>query len=206
MKLSSKILPIFLISILISGCGRLYFVEPEELPTYTEPRYDNNEPIQLKVSKVEVISEFTPSFTRPNVEHLFPVSIEKTAKLWARDRLKAVDFSSPKVAQVIIKDASVTEEIEKSEQMFYKDRIKYRAKLVVTVKIIDTTNISQASTEVDAWRELAIPADTDIAEKEKYWNGMVKKLFDEFNTKMTSNIYKYLNVYVVNQPLTPTYY
>ena len=94
MKLSSKILPIFLISILISGCGRLYFVEPEELPTYTEPRYDNNEPIQLKVSKVEVISEFTPSFTRPNVEHLFPVSIEKTAKLWARDRLKAVDFSA----------------------------------------------------------------------------------------------------------------
>ena len=164
MKALCKILPLFLLAVLVSGCGRLYYVEPEELPTYTEPRYDTNEPIQLKVSKVEVISEFTPSFTRPNVEHLFPVSIEKTAKLWGQDRLKAVDFSSSKIAQVIIRDASVTEEIEKSEQMFYKDRIKYRAKLVVTVKISDTNNMSQASTEVDAWRELIIPADTDIAE------------------------------------------
>ncbi len=206
MKALCKILPLFLLAVLVSGCGRLYYVEPEELPTYTEPRYDTNEPIQLKVSKVEVISEFTPSFTRPNVEHLFPVSIEKTAKLWGQDRLKAVDFSSSKIAQVIIRDASVTEEIEKSEQMFYKDRIKYRAKLVVTVKISDTNNMSQASTEVDAWRELIIPADTDIAEKEQYWNGMVNKLFDEFNAKMTANIYKYLNMYVVNKPLTPTYY
>ena len=173
---------------------------------FREPRYNSEEPIQLKVNKVEVISEFTPTFKRPNVEHLFPISIEKTAKLWAKDRLKAADFSSPKIAEVIIRDASVTEEAETSEQLFNKDRVKYRAKLIVVVRVTDPQSLSRAETEVEAWRELIIPADTDIAEKEKYWNGMVTKLFDEFNRKMSANIYQYLNMYVINKPLTPTYY
>jgi tRNA U38,U39,U40 pseudouridine synthase TruA len=56
---------------------------------YSEPRFQTTAPIELDVEKVEITSEFVPSFTRPNVEHLFPVSIEKAAKLWAKDRLKA---------------------------------------------------------------------------------------------------------------------
>ena len=44
---------------------------------YSEPRFQNQAPIELNVEKVEIVSEFIPSFTRPNVEHLFPVSIEK---------------------------------------------------------------------------------------------------------------------------------
>lgn len=203
-----KILPVLALSALISGCAS-WFPAPEEdeLPRYQEPRYTTDEPIQLKVSQIKVISEFTPSFTRPHVEHLFPVSIEKTAELWAQDRLKAADYSSPKIAEVIIKDAGVTETLEEGgNQIFNNDRVKYRATLIMTVKITDPDNMSQASTNVDAWRELIIPASTDIAEKEQYWNGMVTKLFDEFNVKMTSNIYQYLNMYVINKPLEPTYY
>ena len=92
---------------------------------YCEPRFQTVAPIELNVEKVSVVSEFIPSFTRPNVEHLFPVSIEKAAKLWAEDRLKADGFSSNKVAEFIIKDASVTEEIEKAEELLHKDRLKY---------------------------------------------------------------------------------
>lgn len=203
-----KILPVLTLSVLLSGCAAWFPAsEDEKLATYSEPRYTSSEPIQLKVSQIKVVSEFTPSFTRPHVEHLFPVSIEKTAKLWAQDRLKAADFSTKRIAEVIIKDASVTETLEPSEnKIFNSDRVRYRATLVMTIKITDPENMSQASTNVDAWRELAIPANTDIAEKEQYWNGMVTKLFDEFNTKMTANIYQYLNMYVINKPLTPTYY
>ena len=35
---------------------------------------------------------------------------------------------------------------------------------------------------------------------------MVDKLFNDFNKKMTANIYQYLNMYVINKPLTPTIY
>lgn len=165
---------------------------------YCEPRFQTAAPIELNVEKVNITSEFIPSFTRPNVEHLFPVSIEKAAKLWAEDRLKADGFSSNRIAEYIIKDASVTEEIEKAEELLHKDRLKYRANLSVVLKITDKSNLSAAETTVNAWRELRIPIDTSIAEKERYWNDMVQKLFTAFNNQMEQNIYDYLNMYVKN--------
>lgn len=192
-----KILFTVLLIGLTGGCSAIFgSYEGDEPARYTELRFEDQKPIKLKVSKVDVISEFTPSFRRPNVEHLFPISIEKTAKTWARDRLEAVDFSSDKVAQFIIKDASVTEELETTDKVFERDRMKYRATLNVVIRISDPQKLSNAETEIQAWRELIIPADTDIAEKEKYWNGMVPKLFDEFNLRMERNIHQYLNMYV----------
>ena len=206
MKIFTRVLPVLLLTVLIAGCATLFPRDEDELQKFQEPRFTNQEPIQLQVNKVLVTSEFMPTFTRPNVEHLFPISIEKTAKTWAKDRLKAADFSSPKIAEVIIRDASVTEQLEENTQLFNKDRVKYKANLNVVVRISDPSNTSRAETEVTAWRELIIPADTDIADKEKYWNGMVDKLFEEFNAKMSGIIEDYLNMYVINQPLTPTYY
>lgn len=197
MNLFKKFLPLAVLC-LLTGCATLFPQdEAEELPAYNEPSF-NEEPIQLKVNRINIISEFTPTFTRPHVEHLFPVSIEKAAKNWAKDRLKVADYSSHNVADVIIKDASVTEELEKNPEIFNKDRVVYRARLDMIVRVSDTQSLSRAQTEVEAWRELIIPADTDIAEKEKYWNGMVTKLFEEFNKKMTQNINQYLNLYVIN--------
>lgn len=182
--------------LLISACaGQADVAEPRR---FTEPRFDNKPKIELQVGKIDVISEFTPSFTRPNVEHLFPISIEKTARIWAHDRLEAADFSSNRVAEFIIKDASVTETEEKAPQLFYKDNLKYRATLSVVLKISSANGQSQAQTSIEAWRELTMPIDTGIEDKEKYWNEMVYKLFDEFNMRMEQNIQQYLNMYVKN--------
>lgn len=206
MKNIAKILSLTLMISLVSSCGSVWGdYEPDEPARYSEPRFNQHNPIKLKVNKVEVISEFTPSFRRPNVEHLFPISIEKTARTWARDRLEAVDYSSDKVAQFIIKDASVTEELEPTDKVFEKDRMKYRATLNVVLRISDPQKLSSAETEIEAWRELTIPADTDIAEKEKYWNGMVTKLFDEFNIRMERNVHQYLNMYVENSDYIQEY-
>ena len=172
---------------------------------YNEPRFNSDGIVNLKVNKVEVISEFTPSFPRPNVEHLFPVSIEKTAKLWATDRLKAVDFSSDKQATFVIKDASVTEEVVKSDKLFEKDSLKYRAKLSVVLRVNDPYKFSSAETSLEAWRELTIPVDTSIEDKERYWNSMVEKLFEEFNARMQMNINKYLNMYIENSQYIQDY-
>ena len=204
MNIFKKILPLMLVVSLVSSCA-LFKSTEEEPDNYRVPRFTSLEPIDLKVKQIDVVSEFTPTFTRPNVEHLFPISIERTAKVWARDRLKAVDFGSDRVAEVIIKDASVTEEIEKSQEMFVKDRIKYRANLDVVIRITDTKSLSKAETEVIAWRELIIPADTDITEKEQYWNSMVTKLFNEFNAKMDQNIHRYLNAYIENNNYIENY-
>lgn len=190
----------------LSACGTIYGTPEDEITQYKEPRFENLPPIELKVNRVDVNSEFTPSFTRPHVEHLFPVSIEKSAQLWARDRLKAADFSSSRIAEVTIKDASVTEESEEKSQIFEQDKTKYSARLVVSVKVTDPHTLAQASTEVEAWRTLTIPSSTDIASKEQYWNSMVEKLMHDFNDRMTANIYQYLNAFVLNQKVVPAYY
>ncbi len=191
------------IALMISACAA--HEEVAETRRFTEPRFDNQKKIELLVNKIDVISEFTPSFTRPNVEHLFPVNIEKTAQIWANDRLEAADFSSNRVAEFIIKDASVTEQEEKASQLFHKDSVKYRATLSVVLKISSLNGQSQAQTSIEAWRELTMPIDTGIEEKEKYWNDMVYKLFEEFNVRMEQNIDKYLNMYVQNNKMIYEY-
>ena len=190
---------------LVSGLAACASTDEAVPQKYNEPLLCFPVILNLKVNKVEVVSEFTPSFTRPNVEHLFPVSIEKTAKLWATDRLKAVDFSSDKQATFIIKDASVTEEVVKSDKLFEKDSLKYRAKLSVVLKINDPYNFSSAETSLEAWRELTIPVDTSIEDKERYWNSMVEKLFEEFNARMQMNINKYLNMYIADSQYIQDY-
>ena len=177
----------------LSACSTMNNDEaaPEK---YSDLHFDNKKPIELTVKKIEIKSEFAPSFTRPNVEHLFPISIEKTAKTWADERLDAVDFSSDRVAEFIIKDASVTEKEEKSEQLLQKDRLKYHANLSVLLRVTD--NKSSAQTSVEAYRELSMPIDTNIEDKEKYWNEMVVKLFNAFDEHMEMNIHKYLNMYI----------
>ena len=149
---------------------------------YVEPRFNDEKPIDLLVSKVNIVSQFSPTFTRPNVEHLFPVSLERAAKIWATDRLHATDFSSSRVADFIIQDASVTETAEKAPDLFHKDSLKYRATLSVILKVIDP-NGSTAQTSIEAWRELGIPADMQIDQKEKYWHEMVEKLMTDFDKK-----------------------
>ena len=205
MTSAKKILSIIGITLSLTACSTLFGTTEDEAQ-YNEPRYTDKTPIELKVNKIDIVSEFTPSFTRPNVEHLFPVSIEKAANTWGQDRLVAADFSSTKVAEVIIKDASVTEEIEESEQIFEQDKVKYSARLVVSVKIYDSETLAQASTDVEAWRSLTIPANTDIAQKETYWHSMVEKLFADFDDRMTNEINQNLNIFVKNQEIVPTYY
>ena len=80
--------------------------------------------------------------------------------------------------------------------MFSQDRVRYKARLIVTLRITDGDSLSAAETSIEAWRELTINANTDIDEKERYWNGMVNKLFTEFNRSMETNIDQYLNMYV----------
>ena len=179
MKLK-KILSVLAVAAFITSCAN----NTPEVERYNAPRYVDSGVIELKVNKVDVISEFLPKFERPHVEQLFPISIEKTARLWAKDRLDAVDYSSNKIASFIIKDASVTEEVVESGQLFYKDNLVYKANLNVVLKISDELGTNSAQTEIVAWRELEIPADTDIIEKEKYWNNMVQKLFFYFFGKI----------------------
>lgn len=192
MSFKSSCLAVMLV---LSACATQK--ETAEPKRYFEPRFNEQAPIELLVNKVDITSEFSPSFTRPNVEHLFPISLERAARIWATDRLKAVDFASNRTAEFIIKDASVTETEEKASDIFHKDSLKYRAVLSTVLRVVDA-NGSTAQTSLEAWRELTMPIDTPLDQKEKYWHEMVQKLMAEYDAKMQENIEQYLNMYVKN--------
>ena len=170
---------------------------------YSDLHFDNKSPIALNVKTVEIKSEFTPSFTRPNVEHMFPVSIEKTAKTWAKERLEAANFASNAKAEFIIQDASVTEQEIKAEQLLQKDGLKYHANLKVLLRI--TENSASTQTSVEAYRDLTMPIDTNIDDKERHWNEMVINLFKAFDEHMDSNIHQHLNMYIKDNKTIATY-
>lgn len=200
MKKWFKMLGLGAIVLVLNACSTMNnnTAMPER---FSDLHFDNKAPIPLTVKTVEIKSEFTPSFTRPNVEHLLPVSIEKTAKTWAKERLEAADFSSDRVAEFIIQDASVTETEEKSGQLLMKDKLKYHANLKVLLRVVEKQ--TSAATEVGVWRDLTMAVDTGIEDKEQHWNEMVIKLFNVFDENMEKNIKQSLNMYVKdNQTVT----
>ena len=202
MNIFSKIVCAAATVVLLNACSSMNnnTAVPER---YSDLHFDNKAPIPLMVKTVEIKSEFTPSFTRPHVEHMLPISIEKTAKTWAKERLQATDFSSNSVAEFIIQDASVTETEEKSEQLLSKDRLKYHATLKVLLRVVD--NKSSAAANVEAWRDLVMAIDTSIEDKEQHWNDMVINLFQAFDSSMEKNIHQSLNMYVKDDTSITTY-
>ena len=187
----------------LNACSTAKNNNEAAIERYSDLHFDNKDPIPLTVKTINIKSEFTPSFTRPNVEHMFPVSIEKTAKTWAKERLEAVDFSSNRTAEFIIQDASVTEQEIKAAQLLQKDGLKYHANLKVVLRVID--NKASAQTSVEAYRELTMPIDTSIEDKERHWNEMVINLFKSFDEHMDTNIHKYLNMYIKDNQTIVTY-
>ena len=71
------------------------------------------------------------------------------------------------------------------------------------LRVIDAK--TSAQTSVEAYRELTMPIDTAIDDKEKHWNDMVIKLFSAFDEHMSLNIHKYLNMYIKDDNTITSY-
>ena len=56
MKSAKKFLTLLGLTFALSACGTLYGTPEDELPRYSEPRFNTEAPIELKVNKVDVIS------------------------------------------------------------------------------------------------------------------------------------------------------
>lgn len=189
-----KLFSLFMVLSLFS-CG--FFQPPLPETEFTRP-LRMTDPIRLKVKTIEIVSEFSPSFTRPNIEHLLPTSIERNARTWARENLEAVEPHSTRIASFIIKDASMTEHYEKSDSLLRRSQDVYKANLNIVLRIQDTEKLSSAETQINAWKELSIPADSSLEQKEAYWNKMIKDLFQNFDVAMQKSIEQNLSQYVAD--------
>jgi hypothetical protein len=169
-------------ALMLAGCAG-----DAERPAYPELTWTHLRPFTLDVVQIEIVSEYIPANTPPQVDHLFPLSPAKAAQGWARGRLRAGGTSN--LARFIVRDGSVIETALPRTTgvtgVVTKDQAyRYDAKLSVTLEIRDMTGrvLGQVATTVTKSRTVAENIDRD--ERDKIWFAMSEELAKAMDTEL----------------------
>lgn len=161
-------------------------------------------PIHLEVASIDVVEEYRSPLQRPNVEHLFPTSPAEAVHIWVRDRLRAV--GGGRTLQVIVKDASVTEEpLPRTPGLkgtFTNDQSeRYAARLEVEMRIYGEQGaMSEASINVVATRTDTAAEDFSLSAREALFERMVRDLMSILNAEIEKNLQQYFSNYIRYAP------
>ncbi|MGB8275491.1 MAG: hypothetical protein WCF16_09525 [Alphaproteobacteria bacterium] len=176
-----------LILLLVAGsCA-----QPPPRQKFADLTWSHVTPFKLNVARIEVVSEFKPTFKPPHVEHLFPIPPEKAVRQWIEDRLLAAGPSG--VAKVIIKDASVTEaELPKVEDLkgYFTTEQGQRYDIVVDVviEVYGDRGFKQAFATARSERSQTVPEDITLNDRERTWYDLTESAMRDFNAEMEKNI------------------
>ncbi|SBW02663.1 conserved exported hypothetical protein [uncultured Alphaproteobacteria bacterium] len=165
-------------------------------PVYPDIRFTNVDPLVINALRVEISSDYRPTFTPPNVEHLMPISPERMARQWALDRLQPLR-SGTAVARFNILDARVTETKLTTTQGIkgaFTDEPgeRYDAELRVRFSLDDPARAYHGEVETSVRRSLTVQKDASLNEREKVWYELVEKLGSDFDAAMANNLRNYL--------------
>lgn len=145
------------------------------------------------VARIDLISEYKPTYQRPNIEHTFPVVPEQAMRRWAEDRL-AVTGRPGRVARFVIQDAKVTEtELPRSAGVrgaFTTDQThRYDGALSAALEIREERGNFRAGT-ASAWasRSRTVAEGITINDREKVWFEIVEALMNDLNAEMERQI------------------
>lgn len=171
---------------LVAGCA-----SNVERPAFPQISFSHLPPIKLDVARIDVENHYVSPDTKPNVEHLFPVSLAGTAMNWGRDRLKAVGSSG--VARLTVDRASVVEVPLKRttglQGLFTTDQAeRYDGVVRVTLKIFDAGGEERATATATASRSQTVPEDISLDERDKVWFGMTEKMMGTLNNTLEKAI------------------
>jgi hypothetical protein len=163
--------------------------------------FEQKKAIDFDVAKLEFVSEFTPYFTRPNVEHLFVVPPEKALRLWFTSRLKSASVSrGESILKMVIKDASVEGDSAYSEQHSHLvDTYKANVHVLFELYKDDASVFPETEVNIYANRSLSMPADVSAAKREAAFYNMVKQLMDDFDKQVVRNFGNYFAKYITKE-------
>ncbi len=183
-----------LLALAVASC-----VGPPEPPEFPPIRFLDGGPIRLGVGRIEVIDEYRPPLTAPNVEHVFPAPPAAAIAQWARDRLRAVGAGGR--AKVIIHDASVIEVALKKTTgvrgaLTTDQSERYDASIAVEVRIVDGRNRRRGHATVRAKRSRSVPEDITLAGRERVWYAMTVKTMTTVDQALQRRIRETLAVFV----------
>lgn len=162
-------------------------------PRFPELTYGHLGRFTLDVVRVDIISEYKPTFAKPNIEHTFPVVPEQAMRKWAEDRL-AVTGNPGRFARFVIQDAKVIEtELPRSTGVrgaFTTDQThRYDGTLSASLEIREERGQFRAGT-ASAWasRSRTVPEGITINDREKVWFEIVESLMNDLNAELDRQI------------------
>ncbi|MCC6467536.1 MAG: hypothetical protein IT563_04385 [Alphaproteobacteria bacterium] len=166
--------------------------------TFPEITFISQPKLMLDVQRVEVAQDYVPPGTKPNVEHLFPVTPSDAVARWAGDRLAAAGRG--RLLRVVVKEASVVEvPLEKTggiKGWFTTDQSeRYDATLEVVVEVrSDVGREAFASARVKRSQTIEEGASPD--KRREVWYAMTERLMADLDKELERSMRQYLAVYL----------
>jgi hypothetical protein len=174
-------------ALLLAACE----TTPPPRPVFPDIRFIQKPPLRIDAAALDIERAFRSTLQTPFVEHLFPVSPERAAENWARDRLQPVGTS--RRIRVRIIDASVKEiELAKTPGVrgaFTTDQAqRYDANAEVTVDLMGERGFAERSVAAKASRSRSVPEDITPNDRERVWYELTHALLTDLDTELERQI------------------
>lgn len=159
---------------------------------FPELRWTHKQPLTVAAQGEDggpvVVQAFTPPGGSDHVEHLMPLPPQRAIETWARDRLHTTGVGD-RTLRVVIHDASVTEEVLKTEggvTGFFTDEpeSRYKATVDVEVQLVTPDGRVERSNRLTGWRTKAIGEKASLADREAAWFAMVEALMTDLDAQL----------------------
>lgn len=162
--------------------------------------YSHLEPIRLDVARVDIVDEYRPPLTAPNVDHRAPVPPAQAARNWASDRL-IVSGGGARRAVFTIQEAPIIEtELDRTTGLrgaFTKDQSeRYDATVAVRLEIFNPGGRRAGIATALAKRGRTVAEDVSLNDRRQLWFDMTEGLMEDLNREMENNIRVFLSDYV----------
>ncbi len=170
-------------------------------PKFSDPRFVNGGAVPVRAARIDVVSTYQPTFSPPDVEHLFPVSPERMARQWVLDRLQPLRAGNI-VGTFTITDARVTEtrltpKTTGVQGAFTSEPLeRYEAFLTAKLVFTDPDSGQIAEVETSAKYSMTVQEDASLNARERVWYQLVVRLGETFDKAMLANMKKYVPEYV----------
>lgn len=170
---------------------------------YPPFRFAEKGVINLDVANIEVQESFAPTMREPNVEHLFPVSLNDSIKTWVADRLRA--SGQNRQLKVTIADASVVEEklpVKAGVKGFFTEEqsAEYKARIVVEIRVYsEERNTAEGEVAVTVTRNRSIKESATLAEKEEFLYLLARDLMNDLDAELDKNLKQHFGNYILYQ-------
>ena len=186
--------------LVLAGLALAACETPVAVQRLPEISFNHLPKIGLNVAEVRVVSDFKPSLTPPNIEHLMSTPPEAVVLRWGGERLQAHGVSNS--ARFTVVDAQVTEVPLKVDSgikgaFTVEQNVRYEGTVAGMLEIFDDRGFRRTFASARVSRSKTAPEDSSINERERVWFDLIDALMRDFDAEMEKNIGTHAGAFVM---------